>query len=156
MLPSCLQAPGPSTSKVRLGCGRTVGQSDGTVGISTKVAAWNWFLHFHCFSSRPLVVNEHHHSLHLMAHDAIPPPYSITADDKRGLIVVIVAIVLAFVWVCSLIRIWLRYQARDWKNDDWLLAAATVSVHECAFSLSVLMLCNRSYTRLSQAFSFIS
>ncbi|KAF2030743.1 hypothetical protein EK21DRAFT_64705 [Setomelanomma holmii] len=61
-----------------------------------------------------------------MPTDPIPPPYFITADDKRGLIVVTVAIVLAFVWVCSLIRIWLRYQTRDWKADDWLLSAATV------------------------------
>jgi hypothetical protein len=58
--------------------------------------------------------------------DAIPPPYFITADDKRGLIVVTVAVVLAFVWICSLIRIWLRWQSKSWKSDDWLLAAATV------------------------------
>lgn len=62
-----------------------------------------------------------------MANKVIPPPYAITADDKRGLIVVTVAIILAFVWVCSLIRIWLRYQSRDWKTDDSLLAGATVS-----------------------------
>jgi hypothetical protein len=62
-----------------------------------------------------------------MSTDPIPPPYFITADDQRGLIVVTVAIVLAFVWVCSLIRIWLRFQSRDWKADDWLLSAATVS-----------------------------
>ncbi|KAH7076159.1 hypothetical protein FB567DRAFT_535587 [Paraphoma chrysanthemicola] len=61
-----------------------------------------------------------------MSNDPIPPPYFITADDKRGLIVVTVAIVLAFVWVCSLIRIWLRFQSRDWKADDWSLSAATV------------------------------
>lgn len=63
-----------------------------------------------------------------MATVAIPPPYFITADDKRGLIVVTVAIVLAFVWICSLIRIWLRFKSRDWKADDWLLAGATVSM----------------------------
>lgn len=57
---------------------------------------------------------------------AIPPPYFITADDKRGLIVVTVALVLAFVGTCSVIRVWLRYQAKDWKSDDWLLASATV------------------------------
>jgi hypothetical protein len=62
-----------------------------------------------------------------MATAVIPPPYFITADDKRGLIVVTVALVLAFVWTCSLIRIWLRWQKRDWKADDWLLAFATVS-----------------------------
>jgi hypothetical protein len=63
-----------------------------------------------------------------MAREAIPPPFFITADDKRGLIVVTVALVLAFVWTCSLIRLWLRWQARDWKTDDWLLAFATVSL----------------------------
>jgi hypothetical protein len=62
-----------------------------------------------------------------MAREAIPPPYFITADDKRGLIVVTVAVVLAFVYVCSLIRISLRWQSRDWRADDWLLALATVS-----------------------------
>ena len=63
-----------------------------------------------------------------MATAVIPPPFTITANDKRGLIVVTVALVLAFVWLCSLIRIWLRIQGRDWKVDDWLLATATVSV----------------------------
>jgi len=63
-----------------------------------------------------------------MATAVIPPPFTITADDKRGLIVVTVALVLAFVWLCSLIRIWIRWQGRDWKADDWLLAIATVSV----------------------------
>jgi hypothetical protein len=62
-----------------------------------------------------------------MAREAIPPPYFITADDKRGLIVVITAVVLAFVWTCSLIRIGLRWTSRDWRGDDYLLAAATVS-----------------------------
>ncbi|KAF2821407.1 hypothetical protein CC86DRAFT_373744 [Ophiobolus disseminans] len=61
-----------------------------------------------------------------MANEAIPPPYFITANDKRGLIVVTVVVVLAFTWICSLIRIWLRWKSRDWKADDWLLAAATV------------------------------
>jgi hypothetical protein len=61
-----------------------------------------------------------------MAAGVIPPPFFITADDKRGLIVVTVALVLAFVWTCSLIRIWLRYQARDWRADDWWLSIATV------------------------------
>lgn len=57
---------------------------------------------------------------------AIPPPYFITADDKRGLIVLTVALVLAFTGTCSAIRIWLRYKAKDWRPDDWLLASATV------------------------------
>jgi hypothetical protein len=64
-----------------------------------------------------------------MAAAAIPPPYFITTDDKRGLIVVTAALVLAFVWACSLIRTWLRWQARDCKGDDWWLALATVSVY---------------------------
>lgn len=58
----------------------------------------------------------------------IPPPYVITADDKRGLLVVTGAAVLAFVWCCFLIRLWLRFQTREWRSDDWLLAIATVSV----------------------------
>jgi hypothetical protein len=62
----------------------------------------------------------------LMAREAIPPPYFITADDKRGLIVLTVALVLAFVYVCSLIRISLRWQSGDWRADDWLLSIATV------------------------------
>jgi hypothetical protein len=70
---------------------------------------------------------------------AIPPPYFITADDKRGLIVVITAIVLAFVWTCSFIRTWMRWQARDCKVDDWLLVLATVSGH--APNVCILLLC---------------
>lgn len=61
-----------------------------------------------------------------MATEVIAPKYVITADDKRGLIVVTVAVVLSFVWTCFLIRLWLRLQSRDWKSDDWSLAAATV------------------------------
>jgi hypothetical protein len=64
-----------------------------------------------------------------MAAAANPPPYFITANDKRGLIVVTAALVLAFVWTCSLIRTWLRWHARDSKADDWWLALATVSVY---------------------------
>ncbi|KAG9189657.1 hypothetical protein G6011_06525 [Alternaria panax] len=61
-----------------------------------------------------------------MAGEVIPPPYVITADDKRGLIVVTGAAVLAFVWSCFLIRVWLRLQSREWRSDDWWLAAATL------------------------------
>ncbi|KAH7374250.1 hypothetical protein BKA66DRAFT_468079 [Pyrenochaeta sp. MPI-SDFR-AT-0127] len=61
-----------------------------------------------------------------MATEVIPPKYVITADDKRGLIVVTVAVVLSFVLTCFLIRLWLRLQTRDWKSDDWWLAAATL------------------------------
>jgi hypothetical protein len=52
-----------------------------------------------------------------MAGEVIPPPYVITADDKRGLIVVTGAAVLAFVWSCFLIRVWLRLQSREWRSD---------------------------------------
>jgi hypothetical protein len=73
----------------------------------------------------------------------IPPPYVIRTNDKRGLIVVTGAAVLAFVWSCFLIRVWLRLQSREWRSDgefpsptacktctesvrlDWWLAAAT-------------------------------
>ncbi|KAF1917449.1 hypothetical protein BDU57DRAFT_446965 [Ampelomyces quisqualis] len=75
-----------------------------------------------------------------MATAASPPPFFITADDKRGLIVVTVALVLTFVWSCSLIGIWMRYKARDWKPDDWLLASATL-VHT-AQSGTILHLVN--------------
>jgi hypothetical protein len=80
-----------------------------------------------------------------MAGEVIPPPYVVTADDKRGLIVVSGAAVLAFVWSCFLIRVWLRVQSREWRSDgnysmcptvcktctesdhlDWWLAAATL------------------------------
>ncbi|EUC42474.1 hypothetical protein COCMIDRAFT_28909 [Bipolaris oryzae ATCC 44560] len=61
-----------------------------------------------------------------MAGDVIPPPYVITANDKRGLIVVTGASVLAFVWCCSLIRVWLRWRLKEWRSDDWWLAAATL------------------------------
>ncbi|KAH9866608.1 hypothetical protein J1614_008300 [Plenodomus biglobosus] len=56
---------------------------------------------------------------------ADPPPYFITADDKRGLLVVTGAIVLAYVWTCFLIRLWLRQQTREWRADDWALTIAT-------------------------------
>lgn len=47
----------------------------------------------------------------------IAPPYVITATDKRGLIVVTGVSVLAFVWSCSLIRLWLRWQLKQWRWD---------------------------------------
>ncbi|KAF2729964.1 hypothetical protein EJ04DRAFT_57431 [Polyplosphaeria fusca] len=61
-----------------------------------------------------------------MSTEVIPPPFVITSDDKRGLIVVTTAITLSFVWTCQLIRIWLRFKAREWKADDYVLAAATI------------------------------
>lgn len=67
--------------------------------------------------------------------DVVPPPYAITDDDKRGLLVVTGAVVLAYVWVCFLIRIWLRLQTREWRADDWALATATVGF-ACHLQLS--------------------
>ncbi|PSN74811.1 hypothetical protein BS50DRAFT_567591 [Corynespora cassiicola Philippines] len=61
-----------------------------------------------------------------MASEVRPPPYFITDTDKRGLIVVINATTLSFVWTCLLIRIWLRLKTREWRSDDYFLAAATV------------------------------
>lgn len=61
-----------------------------------------------------------------MSIEAIPPPFVITADDKRGLIVVITVTTLSVIWTCLLIRIWLRSKSREWKLDDCFLAAATV------------------------------
>lgn len=74
-----------------------------------------------------------------MATEAIPPKYVITADDKRGLLVVTVALVFSFVWVCFLIRLWLRLQKREWKPDDWVLAVATVC--PSMFTRSRLLCC---------------
>ncbi|KAF2846383.1 hypothetical protein T440DRAFT_471833 [Plenodomus tracheiphilus IPT5] len=54
-----------------------------------------------------------------------PPPFFITPDDKRGLLIVTGAIVLAYVWTCFIIRLWLRWQTREWRADDWALAVAT-------------------------------
>ena len=61
-----------------------------------------------------------------MAAGVVPAPFVITDNDKRGLIVVSVSISLAFVWVCLLVRTWLRCQTREWRSDDFFLAAATV------------------------------
>lgn len=66
---------------------------------------------------------------------ALAPPYVINASDKRGLVVVIAATTLSFVWTCLLIRIYLRLKLREWKLDDYLLVAATVS------SLLQVLLC---------------
>lgn len=63
-----------------------------------------------------------------MASEVRPPPYFITDTDKRGLIVVINATTLSFVWTCLLIRIWLRLKTREWRSDDYFLAAATVTL----------------------------
>ncbi|KAH6625761.1 hypothetical protein C7974DRAFT_206928 [Boeremia exigua] len=60
-----------------------------------------------------------------MAGDVIQPPYTITEHDKRGLIAVTAGCTLAFVWVCFIIRLWLRTQVREWRSDDYFLAAAT-------------------------------
>jgi hypothetical protein len=83
---------------------------------------------FHGFLAATLSCFTPSQSSFFMATTAFPPPYFITADDKRGLIVVTAALVLAFVWTCSLIRTWLRWQTRDCKIDDWFLVLATVSV----------------------------
>ncbi len=64
-----------------------------------------------------------------MAGDVVPPPFQITDDDKRGLIAVTAGCTLAFVWVCFIIRVWLRIQVREWRSDDYFLAAATVSLN---------------------------
>jgi hypothetical protein len=64
-----------------------------------------------------------------MAGEVTPAPFTITDDDKRGLIVVTASCTLAFVWVCFVIRIWLRLQVGEWRSDDYFLAAATVSLN---------------------------
>lgn len=107
------------------------------------ITAILWPLFTFAVASSPL-------PLFFMAGDVIPPPYVIAANDKRGLIVVTGASVLAFVWCCSLIRVWLRWRLKEWRSDgeyfvllfpncrygahtensllflDWWLAAATL------------------------------
>ncbi|KAF2686399.1 hypothetical protein K458DRAFT_430231 [Lentithecium fluviatile CBS 122367] len=62
-----------------------------------------------------------------MEQDGVrPPPYIISADDKRGLVVVVTATALSFVIVCFLMRAWLRLRAGEWRDDDYILAAATI------------------------------
>ncbi|KAF9691561.1 hypothetical protein EKO04_010289 [Ascochyta lentis] len=61
-----------------------------------------------------------------MAGDVTPAPFAITDDDKRGLIVVTAGCTLAFVWVCFVIRVWLRLQVGEWRSDDYFLGAATL------------------------------
>jgi hypothetical protein len=68
-------------------------------------------------SRRLALAHLSHISCLSMAGEVISPPYVITADDKRGLIVVTGAAVLAFVWSCFLIRVWLRMQSREWRSD---------------------------------------
>jgi hypothetical protein len=59
--------------------------------------------------------------------EVIPPPYFITPTDRRGLVVVMTALVLAFVWTSLVIRLYLRVKLKEWKIDDSFLVAATVS-----------------------------
>lgn len=69
-----------------------------------------------------------HRQLTVMPGDVTPAPFQITDTDKRGLIVVTAGCTLAFVWVCFVIRVWMRLQVREWRSDDYFLAAATVSL----------------------------
>jgi len=61
-----------------------------------------------------------------MAWEVVPPRYRIADDDQRGVVVVINAMMLAFVWTCFCIRLSFRYKPADWKVDDYLLGATTV------------------------------
>lgn len=72
-----------------------------------------------------------------MAGEVIPPLYVITADDKRGLIVVTGAAVLAFVWSCFLIRVWLRWQSREWRSDG----KSSLHCTACTSRDDMLILC---------------
>jgi hypothetical protein len=75
-----------------------------------------------------------------MAGDVTPAPFKITDDDKRGLIVVTAATTLAFVWVCFFVRIWLRLQVREWRSDDYFLAAATVRLRFACVAAAQLLI----------------
>jgi hypothetical protein len=79
-----------------------------------------------------------------MAGDVIPPPYVITADDKRGLIVVTGAAVLAFVWSCFLIRVWLRLQSREWRSDGKSSRVALYSKLRCCAEVMYRLVARRS------------
>ncbi|KAF2751451.1 hypothetical protein M011DRAFT_473927 [Sporormia fimetaria CBS 119925] len=61
-----------------------------------------------------------------MASIVTPPPYVITPSDKRGVVVVVTAASLSFVWACFLIRLYLRWRPRQWVIEDYFVAAATV------------------------------
>lgn len=62
-----------------------------------------------------------------LVNGVVPPPYHITDDDKRGLVMVITTITVSFVIACLLVRIYVRTKVNnDWKRDDSLLAVATV------------------------------
>ena len=61
-----------------------------------------------------------------MSATIIRPKYFLTPDDRRGILVVNGATAFSFVWTAFLTRLFQRVRLREWKPDDWLLAAAMV------------------------------
>ena len=57
------------------------------------------------------------------------PPLVITDTDKRGVIVVVTIVTLAFLLVAFLTRIWVRLRVSGpWSYDDTTLTVATVRI----------------------------
>lgn len=55
------------------------------------------------------------------------PPFLITDTDKRGVIVVVSVVLLSFLLVAFLTRIWVRLRVSGpWSYDDTTLTIATV------------------------------
>lgn len=61
-----------------------------------------------------------------LPNHVVPPPYHITENDKRGLVVVVTTLTLSFVIVCLTVRVYVRTRVNEWKRDDSLLAATSV------------------------------
>lgn len=67
----------------------------------------------------------------------LPPLEVITANDKAGLIVLITALLLSFVFLCLGARIYTRiYINGPWMRDDDILTAATVESHDASGNLT--------------------
>jgi hypothetical protein len=55
------------------------------------------------------------------------PPFTVTDTDKRGIIVVVSVVLLSFLLVSYLTRIWVRLRVSGpWSYDDTTLTVATV------------------------------
>ncbi|KAL3420002.1 hypothetical protein PVAG01_08501 [Phlyctema vagabunda] len=68
------------------------------------------------FTSKPFSMN----------NTVLPPFHVITATDKRGLIIIITTFSTVSVWVCLLLRIYMRLKVNGpWKWDDTCVAGAT-------------------------------
>lgn len=64
-------------------------------------------------------------------------------NDKRGLIVVTTAIVLAFVIACVFVRCWQRLEAKEWHLEDLAFASSAVQLSALHSTIEVADLCYR-------------